>query len=118
MYPLQNIIIQNDISEKDAVLTSGNYVKIQNLTFSNVTNSHPIQINGSHSIVENCRSSDQSTFHLVRVMGGITDIHIDGNLAENRPLFDGGITLTPSSDIWIQNNILINFPNRTYGILC
>jgi len=113
---IQNVIIQNDISEKDAVISSGNYVKIQNLTFSNVTNSHPIQINGSHSIVENCRSIDQSTFHLVRVMGGITDIHIDGNLAENRPLFDGGITLSPSSDIWIQNNNLINFPNRTYGI--
>ena len=114
---IQNIIIQNDISEKDAVLTLGNYVKIQNLTFSNVPNSHPIQINGSHSIVKNCRSIDQSTFHLVRVMGGITDVHIDGNLAENRPLFDGGITLASSSDIWIQNNILINFPNRTYGIL-
>ena len=114
---IQNIIIQNDISEKDAILTSGNYVKIQNLTFSNVPNSYPIQINGSHSIVENCRSFDQSTFHLVRVMGGITDIHIDGNFAENRPLFDGGITSSPSSDIWIQNNKLINFPNRTYGIL-
>ena len=113
---IQNIIVQNDISEKDAILTSGNYVKIKNLTFSNVPNSYPIQINGSHSIVENCRSTDQSTFHLVRVMGGVTDIHIDGNLAENRPLFDGGITLASSSDIWIQNNILINFPNRTYGI--
>jgi parallel beta-helix repeat protein len=114
---IQNIIIQNDISEKDAVLTLGNYVEIQNLTFSNVPNSYPIQINGSHSIVKNCRSIDQSTFHLVRVMGGITDIHIDGNLAENRPLFDGGITLASSSYIWIQNNTLINFPNGTYGIL-
>ncbi len=114
---IQNIIIQNDISEKDALLTSGNNVKIQNLTFSNVPNSHPIQINGSHTIVRNCRSFDQSTFHLVGVMGGIKDVHIDGNLAENRPLFDGGYTLASSSDIWIQNNIMINFPNRTYGIL-
>jgi len=114
---IQNIIIQNDISEKDAVLTLGDYVQLQNLTFANVPNSYPIQINGSHCIVKNCRSIDQSTFHLVRVMGGITDVHIDGNLAENRPLFDGGITLASSSDIWIQNNILINFPNRTYGIL-
>jgi len=114
---IQNIIIQNDISEKDALLTLGNYVKRQNLTFSNVPNSHPIQINGSHSIVKNCRSSDQSTFALVAVTGGITDVNIDGNLAENRPLFDGGNTTATSTDIWIQNNTLNNFPNRTYGIL-
>lgn len=114
---IQNIIIQNDTSEKDAILTLGNYVQLQNLTFFNVTNSRPVQISGSHSNVKNCRSSDQSIFALVAVTGGITDIHVEGNLAENRPLFDGGYTLASSSDIWIQNNILNNFPNRTYGIL-
>ena len=113
---IQNIMIQNDTSDKDAVLTLGNYVQLWNLTFFNVTNSRPVQIGGSHSYVKNCRSSDQSIFALVAVTGGITDIHVEENLAENRPLFDGGYTLASSSDIWIQNNILNNFPNRTYGI--
>lgn len=114
---IQNIMIQNDTSDKAAVSTLGSNVQLQNLTFFNVTNSHPVQIGGSHSNVENCRSSDQSIFALVAVTGGITDIHVEGNFAENRPLFDGGYTLASSSDIWIQNNILNNFPNRTYGIL-
>jgi hypothetical protein len=57
----------------------------------------------------NCLSSDQSTYALVTLGGGITDVHIDGNLAINRPLLNGGYTEVSSSDIWVQNNTLINF---------
>ncbi len=114
---IQNVTIINDFAKNNALLTQGNQVEMQNLTFINVTNSHPIQIAGSNSFVRNCYSNGQSTFALVTVAGGIKNVHIEENVAENRPLFDGGYTQASSSDIWIQNNILINFPNRTYGIL-
>ena len=114
---IENVTIENDLAKNNAFLTQGKQVEIQNLTFINVTNSHPIQIAGSDSYVKNCYSNDQSAYALVTVAGGITNVHIEENVAENRPLFDGGYTAASSSDIWIQNNKLINFPNRTYGIL-
>jgi len=114
---IQNVTIKNDLAKNDALLTQGNQVEIQNLTFINVTNSHPIQIAGSDTYVKNCYSNEQSAFALVSVSGGITNVHIEENVAENRPLFDGGYTTASSSDIWIQNNKLVNFPNRTYGIM-
>ncbi len=114
---IQNVTIKNDLAKNNALLTQGNQVEIQNLTFINVTNSHPIQIAGSDTYVKNCYSNEQSAYALVSVAGGITNVHIEENVAENRPLFDGGYTTVSSSDIWIQNNKLINFPNRTYGIL-
>jgi parallel beta-helix repeat protein len=114
---IQNVIIKNDLAINNAVLTQGNQVEIQNLTFINVTNSHPIQIAGSDTYVKNCYSNEQSAYAFITVAGGITNVHIEENVAENRPLFDGGYTAVSSSDIWIQNNKLINFPNRTYGIL-
>jgi len=114
---IQNVTIINDLAKNNALLTQGNQVELNNLTFINVTNSHPIQIAGSHTYVKKCYSNEQSSFALVSVAGGITDVHIEENVAENRPLFDGGYTTASSSDIWVQNNKLINFPNRTYGIL-
>jgi parallel beta-helix repeat protein len=114
---LEDLVVQNDYSNKSAIVTFGNNTQIQNVTFNNIPNAHPVQISASHAILENCRSKDESTQALVTVGGGITDVHINGNTAQNRPLFDGGYTIVSSSDIWITNNRLLNFPNRTYGIL-
>ena len=114
---IENVTIENDLAINNALLTQGNHVQMQNLIFINVTNSHPIQIASSDSYVKNCYSNDQSVYALVTVAGGISNVHIEENVAENRPLFDGGYTAAPSSDIWIQNNKLINFPKQTYGIL-
>ena len=114
---IQNVTIQNDLAKNNALLTQGNQVEIHNLTFINVPNSHPVQIAGSHTYVKNCYSNEQSAYALVTVAGGITDVHIEENVAENRPLFDGGYTTATSTDIWIQNNTLNNFPKQTYGIL-
>jgi parallel beta-helix repeat protein len=114
---IEDLVVQDDYSDNNAIVTLGNNTRIQNITFNNVPNAHPVQISGSHAILENCVSSDNSIQALVTVSGGITDVHINGNIAQNRPLFDGGYTNVSSSDIWITNNRLINFPNRTYGIL-
>ena len=114
---IQNITIQNHLANNTALITQGKNVEIQNLTFINVTNSYPVQIAGSNTYVKSCYSDDRSTYALVTVSGGITNTTIEENVAKNRPLFNGGYTTTPSSNIWIINNKLINFPRQTYGIL-
>jgi parallel beta-helix repeat protein len=114
---IQNVTIQNQLTTWNSLIILGNYVEIRNINFVNVSASYPIQVSGSHSIVKNCRSSDQSSYALVTITGGITDVRIEENLAENRPLLAGGYTKVSSSDIWVVNNTLLNFPRRTYGIL-
>jgi parallel beta-helix repeat protein len=114
---LTDITFQNHFSNKTAIVSLGSNVTLSNLVFSNLTIAYPIQVAGSYSIIKNCSSSDPSTYGLITMGGGISNVIIEQCVAENRPLFNGGYTPVSSSDLWIVNNTLINFPKWTYGIL-
>jgi hypothetical protein len=114
---LTDLIFQNHFSNKSALISLGSNVTLSNLAFSNVSGAFPIQVAGSYSNVRNCSSSDQSTYALVTMGGGISDVTIELCVANNRPLFSGGYTGVSSSNLWIVNNTLVGFPKWTYGIL-
>jgi parallel beta-helix repeat protein len=114
---LTDIKFQNHFSNRTAIISLGSNVTLSNLVFSNLTMAYPIQVAGSYSIIKNCSSSDPSTYGLITMGGGISNVIIEQCVAENRPLFNGGYTPVSSSDLWIINNTLINFPKWTYGIL-
>jgi parallel beta-helix repeat protein len=114
---LTDITFQNHFSNKTALISLGSNVTLSNLVFINITTAYPIQVAGSYSIIKKCSSSDPSTYGLITMGGGISNVIIEQCVAENRPLFNGGYTPVSSSDLWIINNTLINFPKWTYGIL-
>lgn len=115
---IENITIINDFATSPALLSNGSNVTLRNINFINVSNSYPIHIASSHTLVEGCSSKDESIKALVFIDGGIFDVHINSNLAANRPLINAwnGTNLL-SHDIWVVNNTLLNFPNPTYGII-
>ena len=114
---LTDLIFQNHYSKKSAIVSLGSNVTLSNLAFNNSVGAHLIQIAGSQSNIRNCSSSDQSTYALVTMGGGISNVTIEQCVVNNRPLFNGGYTCVSSSNLWIVNNTLIGFPKWTYGIL-
>lgn len=115
---IENITIINHFATSPALLSNGSNVTLRNINFINVSNSYPIHIASSHTIVEGCFSKDESIKALVFIDGGISDVHINSNLAVNRPLINAwNGTALLSHDIWVVNNTLLNFPNPTYGII-
>jgi parallel beta-helix repeat protein len=115
---VENVTIINDFAVIPALLSRGSNVTLRNINFVNVSNAYPIHVASSHTLVEGCFSKDASIKALIFIDGGINDVHINNNLAVNRPLVYAWIyTLYPSHDIWVENNTLLNFPNPTYGII-
>jgi parallel beta-helix repeat protein len=115
---IENITIINHFANSPALLSNGSKVTLRNINFINVSKSYPIHIASSHTIVEGCFSKDESIKALVFIDGGISDVHINSNLAVNRPLINAwNGTALLSHDIWVENNTLLNFPNPTYGII-
>lgn len=114
---IENIVISDDVSNMSSLLSLGNNINLEKVSFKNVSNAYPIEVAGSHTYVNNCFSSDWSTRALVSVAGGISDVHIERNLAVNRPLLSAGYSTVSSSDIWVLDNTVENFPLQTYGML-
>lgn len=113
---LENVGFHNYAGNSGCLLNMGSQVTLNNVFFTNVTNAYPIRISGSNVSVRNCNSSDNSTYALIAVGGGISDIYITGNSAVNRPLLAANYGTTPSKNLWLENNT-VYFPNGTYGVL-
>jgi parallel beta-helix repeat protein len=114
---IENVTILNHFAKSAALLSKGSNVTLRNINFVNVSNAYPIRVASSHTLVEGCFSKDASISALIFIDGGIEDVHINGNLAVNRPLVNAWQFTAPSHDIWVVNNTLLNFPNPTYGII-
>jgi parallel beta-helix repeat protein len=114
---VENVAFRNYAgSLPTCLLSNGNIVELNNLTFTNVSSSYPIRIQGSNVLVKNSVSSDLSKHHFIVVGGGISNISIIGNTALNRPLLAAFYSETASRNILIENNTN-HFPNGTYALL-
>jgi len=113
---IDNVAFNNYFASRAFLLNSGNNTTINKTSFTNVTQTYPIQINGSNVTVTNSNSNDNSIYSLVNVCGGLYDINVINNSAINRPLFYANWGTTPTKNILIENNTMY-FPNGTYGIL-
>jgi parallel beta-helix repeat protein len=114
---IENVTVLNHFALSAALLSKGSNVTLRNINFVNVSQAYPIHIASSHTLVEGCFSKDKSVKALIFIDGQINDIHINNNLAANRPLVYAWEFNASSHDIWLVNNTLINFPNPTYGII-